>query len=117
MPHRVGVRIVRLANFVTPISGGLRTTLNALGEGYVAAGHDAVLVVPGERDSEELTTAGRIVSVKGIPVPWMGGYRVLLGRRRLARLLAAWSRAASRCPIRSRCGGPDGGPGRTACRP
>ncbi len=84
-----GVRIVRLANFVTPISGGLRTTLNALGEGYVAAGHDAVLVVPGDRDSEELTPAGRVVSVKGIPVPWMGGYRVLLGRRRLARLLAS----------------------------
>ena len=88
MPHRVGVRIVRLANFVTPISGGLRTTLNALGEGYLAAGHDAVLVVPGARDSEELTPAGRVVSVKGIPVPWLGGYRVLLGRRRLARLLA-----------------------------
>ena len=89
MPNSMGVRIVRLANFVTPISGGLRTTLNALGEGYVAAGHDTVLVVPGDRDSEELTPAGRVVSVKGIPVPWMGGYRVLLGRRRLARLLAS----------------------------
>ena len=71
------------------ISGGLRTTLNALGAGYLAAGHEAVLVVPGARDSEELTPAGRVVSVKGIPVPWLGGYRVLLGRRRLARLLAS----------------------------
>jgi alpha-1,6-mannosyltransferase len=89
MYHRFSVRIVRLANFVSPISGGLRTTLNALGEGYVSGGHDAVLVVPGERDGEELTPSGRVVSVKGIPVPFLGGYRVLPGRRRLARLLAS----------------------------
>ncbi len=88
MPHRVSVRIVRLANFVTPNSGGLRTALNALGEGYAAAGNDAVLIVPGAHDGDEMTPAGRVVSVKGYPVPWLGGYRVLLGRRRLAGLLA-----------------------------
>lgn len=34
-----GLRIVRVANFVTPVSGGLRTALRHLGEGYLAAGH------------------------------------------------------------------------------
>jgi hypothetical protein len=33
------MRIVRLANFVGPHSGGLRTSLRELGEGYPAAGH------------------------------------------------------------------------------
>jgi alpha-1,6-mannosyltransferase len=82
------MRIVRLANFVTPRSGGLRTALRALGEGYVAAGHDVVLVVPGERDHDEQTTAGRVITVRGVRVPGTGGYRVLLGRRRVSALLA-----------------------------
>ncbi len=36
------MRIVRLANFVAPRSGGLRTTLAELGAGYLAAGHEPV---------------------------------------------------------------------------
>ena len=43
------MRIVRLANFVAPHSGGLRTSLAELGAGYLAAGHEPVLVIPGER--------------------------------------------------------------------
>ena len=37
------LRIVRLANFVAPASGGLRTALRELGKGYQAAGHEPVL--------------------------------------------------------------------------
>src|SRR5258705_6941968 len=81
------MRIVRLANFVTLSSGGLRTALRALGEGYRAAGHEAVLIVPGERASDEHTPTGRVITVPGTRVPWAGGYRVMLGRRRLAALL------------------------------
>ncbi len=88
MPHRDLVRIVRLANFVTSSSGGLRTALNALGSGYLAAGHEPVLVVPGAHDAKELTASGLRITVKGTPVPWLGGYRVMLGKRRLAALLA-----------------------------
>ena len=53
------MRIVRLANFVAPHSGGLRTSLAELGAGYLAAGHEPVLVIPGERDGDELTAQGR----------------------------------------------------------
>jgi alpha-1,6-mannosyltransferase len=42
--------IVRLANFVAPTSGGIRTYLDATAAGYRAAGHRAVLVVPGAVD-------------------------------------------------------------------
>jgi alpha-1,6-mannosyltransferase len=86
MGNRVSVRIIRLANFVTPRSGGLRTALQALGEGYAAAGHDAVLVVPGETDDDCLTPAGRVITVKGQRVPF-AGYRVMLSRKRLEALL------------------------------
>ncbi|WP_238012057.1 glycosyltransferase [Dactylosporangium sp. AC04546] len=80
-------RIVRLANFVMPRSGGLRTALRALGEGYLAAGHEPVLIVPGERYSDEQTSQGRVITLPGPVVPFTGGYRVLIHRRRLAALL------------------------------
>ena len=52
------MRIVRLANFVGPQSGGLRTALRELGVGYREAGHDPVLIIPGEHFSDEETPAG-----------------------------------------------------------
>jgi alpha-1,6-mannosyltransferase len=81
------MRIVRLANFVTARSGGLRTALRCLGEGYQARGHEAVLVVPGPRPADEVTGQGRVITLPGTPLPGTGGYRVLVGRRRLAELL------------------------------
>jgi len=83
------MRIVRLANFVAPRSGGLRTSLAELGAGYLAAGHEPVLVIPGERDGDDLTAQGRVVTLRAPRVPFTGGYRVLWRRRRVARLLAA----------------------------
>ncbi|WP_348651167.1 glycosyltransferase [Micromonospora sp. WMMD882] len=81
------MRVVRLANFVTDRSGGLRTALWNLGVGYRAAGHQPVLVTPGARAGDELTDAGRIITLPGPPLPRSGGYRLLTGRRALARLL------------------------------
>lgn len=81
------LRIVRLANFVAPASGGLRTALRELGKGYRAAGHEPVLIVPGDRASDRLTEQGRIITLPGPLLPGTGGYRVLAGKRRVARLL------------------------------
>ena len=81
------MRIVRIANFVAPRSGGLKTALRHLGAGYQAAGHEAVLVVPGERASDEMTEQGRVVTLPGPHVPFVGGYRVLLDRRRTGKVL------------------------------
>jgi alpha-1,6-mannosyltransferase len=84
---RRGLRIVRLANFVTPRSGGLRTALRELGTGYRAAGHEPVLIVPGHRRGDEDTAQGRVITLPGTTVPGTGGYRLLLDRARVARVL------------------------------
>ncbi|HEY5833075.1 glycosyltransferase, partial [Streptomyces sp.] len=86
-PER-GLRIVRLANFVTPVSGGLRTALRHLGEGYAAAGHEPVLVVPGREASDELTPQGRVITLPGPEIPGTGGYRVLARRAPVEAVLA-----------------------------
>jgi alpha-1,6-mannosyltransferase len=89
-PKRPGppLRIVRLANYVGPRSGGMRTALRELGAGYLAAGHEPVLVVPGRRRGDEQTAQGRVITRYGPIVPFTGGYRALLPRRRLGALLA-----------------------------
>ncbi|KOG40134.1 glycosyltransferase [Streptomyces decoyicus] len=88
------LRIVRIANFVTPASGGLRTALRELGAGYRAAGHEPVLIVPGPPGTggraglrDEATAQGRVITVPGPELPGSGGYRMLTDRRRLQRLL------------------------------
>lgn len=89
-----GLRIVRIANFVTPASGGLRTALRELGAGYRAAGHEPVLIVPGPPGAhgpagwcDEDTAQGRVITLPGPELPGSGGYRVLTDRRRVQRLL------------------------------
>ncbi|MFG3204321.1 glycosyltransferase [Streptomyces sp. NPDC048192] len=81
------LRIVRLANFVAPASGGLRTALRELGKGFKAAGHEPVLIVPGERHTDRDTEQGRVITLPGPLLPGTGGYRVLTDKRRVAALL------------------------------
>ncbi|MFJ1653198.1 glycosyltransferase [Streptomyces sp. NPDC088337] len=79
--------LVRLANFVAPASGGLRTALRELGKGYKAAGHEPVLIVPGDRHTDQETEQGRVITLPGPLLPGTGGYRVLTNRRPVASLL------------------------------
>ena len=84
---RPDVRIVQLANLVTPTSGGLRTVLDRLGRGYVRAGHEVHRVVPSARPAVEVTPAGVVHHLTGVPVPGSGGYRLLVRRAELRGLL------------------------------
>lgn len=73
---------MQLANFYGPRSGGLRTALHHLGAGYVAAGHEVVLIVPGPRRGEELLPSGVLrITVPAPAIPWTGGYRAAHPRR------------------------------------
>jgi alpha-1,6-mannosyltransferase len=72
------VRIVQLASFYGPRSGGLRTALHHLGAGYAARGHEVVLVVPGARSADEVLPTGiRRVTVVAPRLPGTGGYRAV----------------------------------------
>ena len=81
--HRL---IVQCANFVTPRSGGLRTAMRHLAEGYAAAGHTVVQIVPNRYDGSELTAWGRIEYVRAPALPG-SGYRVITAPGRVVHLL------------------------------
>jgi alpha-1,6-mannosyltransferase len=80
------VRIVQVANFVTPTSGGLRTTLRHLAEGYAEHGHEVVQILPGADDGEIETRWGRQVTLRS-PALGSTGYRLLLDRGGVRRAL------------------------------
>ena len=92
------MRVVHVANAYTPRSGGIRTTVHALGRGYQAAGHEFVLVVPGPRTSDEDLPWGRRITLAGLTVPGAGGYRVLADLRRLRTILHGSNPTGSRFP-------------------
>jgi alpha-1,6-mannosyltransferase len=71
-------RIVQVANFYGPRSGGLRTALNHLGAGYIARGHEVVLVVPGPRHTNEMLPTGvRRITLPAPKIPGTAGYRAV----------------------------------------
>ncbi len=79
------MRIVRVANFVSVESGGLRTALHGLGRGYVTAGHEAFLIVPGDEYGDVLTDQGRVITLPGMPAA--GNRRMLVRRAPVIRIL------------------------------
>jgi len=81
------MRIVHIANFYGPKSGGIRTTLHELGAGYIQRGHQFVFIVPGEDLYLESTPSGTRITVPSFQIPFSGGYRVIIGTRLLKRLL------------------------------
>ncbi|MEP9393139.1 glycosyltransferase [Gordonia sp. VNK1] len=76
------MRIVQLANFYGERSGGLRTAVDRWGAGYLAAGHEVVLVVPGSAPDEQIMPSGVVkISVPAPRIPFFGGYRLASARR------------------------------------
>lgn len=71
------MRIAHVANFYGPQSGGLRTTMHALGRGYVERGHDYLMVVPGSRNGDTYAAYGQRVTLASPRLPRSGGYRVI----------------------------------------
>ena len=81
------MRIVHAANLYGPRSGGLRTAMHHLGAGYVAAGHDVTLLVPGASFDDALTPFGRRIVLPGPVIPGTGGYRMLVDLDRVRATL------------------------------
>src|ERR1700754_3692823 len=75
------MRVVQVANFYGPRSGGLRTAVDRLGAEYSAAGHDVFLIVPGQQPQRiEMPSGVTRISLPARRIPFTGGYRAVLPR-------------------------------------
>ncbi len=73
------MRVVQVANFYGPRSGGLRTAIDRLGAEYCASGHEVFLVVPGSHAHRSRLDTGVVrIAVPARLLPFTGGYRAIM---------------------------------------
>lgn len=73
------MRVVQVANFYGPRSGGLRTAIDRLGAEYCASGHDVFLIVPGQRAGRTQLHTGVVrIALSARLIPFTGGYRAVM---------------------------------------
>jgi alpha-1,6-mannosyltransferase len=82
------MRIVHVANFYGPNSGGIKTTLHELGRGYLKYGHDFIYIVPGTQFLQEQTPYGRKITLPSVILPGSGSYRIIKSNKKLRALIA-----------------------------
>ncbi len=81
------MKIVHVANFYGPSSGGIKTTLHELGRGYLKYGHEFTYIVPGPKYMTEQTPFGLKISLPSFTLPGSGGYKVIRSNKQLLNLL------------------------------
>ncbi|QAY64184.1 glycosyltransferase [Xylanimonas allomyrinae] len=81
------MRIVHVANFYGPRSGGIRTAMHALARQYRQHGHEPMLVVPGTEDGVTWHDGVPVLTVRAPRIPGLGGYRVVTRPAAVRRLL------------------------------
>ena len=81
------MRIVHIANFYGPSSGGIKTTLHELGRGYLKYGHEFIYIVPGPRYIKEQTPFGLKISLPSFTLPASSGYQIIRSNKQLLNLL------------------------------
>ena len=73
------MRVVQVANFYGPRSGGLRTAVDRLGAEYSDSGHEVFLIVPGPRaERTQLSTGVVRITMPAWLIPFTGGYRAVM---------------------------------------
>ena len=77
------MRIVQVATFYSPTSGGLRVAVDRLRAGYFAAGDEVTTIVPGPSNSRHAAVA----EIRAPLIPHTGGYRIIVNRRAFLQTL------------------------------
>jgi len=83
------MRIVHIANFYGPNSGGIKTTLHELGRGYLRHGHEFIYIVPGVTNHSEITPYGYKITLPSFMLPGSGGYRIIRNNGELKKIIAS----------------------------
>mgnify|MGYP000524463318 FL=1 len=83
------MKIIHVANFYGPKSGGIKTTLHNLGLGYRSEGHEFIYLIPGKKFARESNEYGGCITLPSWVIPFSGGYRVIRSTRQVKSILQA----------------------------
>lgn len=81
------MRIVHIANFYGPNSGGIKTTLHEFGRRYKELGYEFIYIVPGSHGFREETQYGLKISLPGRLLPGTGGYMIIKSNKEVRNVL------------------------------
>jgi alpha-1,6-mannosyltransferase len=82
-----GMRIADVAEFYAEAGGGVKTYIDAKLRAAAARGHELTVVAPRAEPGEEARDGGRVVWVKGPPVPGDRRYALFTSERRVHAVL------------------------------
>jgi len=83
------VKIVDVNEFYAEQGGGVKTYVNQKLEAAARLGHELVVVAPGPRDEETHRLGGKVIWVKGPPMPFDPRYYVMHRRSAVHRIIDA----------------------------
>ena len=83
-------RIVQVANFYGPKSGGLKTSMVEIAKQYSRSGIECLQIVPGHSYSRSNTNYSELITIPGWRIPFSGGYRVIIGTKKIKSLLTEY---------------------------
>ena len=89
------MRIAQLANFVSPTSGGMKVAIDQLGKGYVKAGHERLLIIPGNKDRVIEDDCGTTVTIRSPRVNSV--YRMIFRPDKVSNILDEFRPDAIEC--------------------
>ncbi len=81
------MKIVDVSEFYAEEGGGVRTYVHQKLAAAKTLGHEVVIIAPGPEDREEVRDGGRILWVKGPPMPFDPRYFILWNERKVHALL------------------------------
>lgn len=84
-------RIVQIANFYGPKSGGLKTSMVEIAKQYSHVGIECLQIVPGHSFSRSFTNYSELITIPGWRIPLSGGYRVIVGTKKIKSILTEYS--------------------------
>jgi alpha-1,6-mannosyltransferase len=84
-------RIAQIANFYGPKSGGLKTSMVEIAKQYSHVGIECLQIVPGYSYSRSFTNYSELITIPGWKIPFSGGYRVIIGTKKIKEILTEYS--------------------------
>lgn len=81
------MKIIHVANFYGPKSGGIKTTLHNLAREYHKMDHEFIFIVPGKKFSRQNLDQGACITLPSWLIPFSGGYRVIRSNHQIRTLL------------------------------
>lgn len=84
-------KIVQIANFFGPKSGGLKTSMIELAKQYSSRDINCLQIIPGIYFTHTSTSYADVITIPSWKIPFSGGYRMIIKTSKIKKILSDFS--------------------------